>query len=226
MSVSNVVVRPGSATASYTAVHDKDGELLHAISDMRLFDEFHLPDEYRPGKVPLQQIIEEAAVVVIDANLPVSVVNRISTLCHSTKLFADSVSRSKCHKLAGALSAISLLKVNRAEAIALTGGRFSDDESLLKAIHNLGPAQVLMTCGDEGVVMSVGGEIFRADVLPGIEVVSTNGAGDAMLSGVIAAELAGLSFDKQLQCGVLAATETLRVYSACSDTLSRHLLHL
>ncbi len=222
--VSYIALRQNGSTASYTAVHDCDGELLHAISDMRLFDEFQLSVE--SGVVPQEmlEIIDAADAVVLDANLPESALTDIVGYCQSTMLYADGVSRSKCTRLSGVLDSLSLLKVNRAEAIALTGVEVADDEDLLDALRKLGPEQVLLTSGDDGVVLVTDGEVYRAEALPGIDVVSTSGAGDAMLSGVIAAALAGLSVELQLQCGMRTAAETLGVYSACSEKLSREFI--
>ncbi len=234
--VSYVAVKSGASTASYTAVHNNDGELQYAISDMRLFDEFRLLDESAlSGEIersPLQQVIKGADAVVVDANLPESALKEIASCCHSIQIYADGVSRTKCTRLAGVLDRLSLLKVNRAEALALVGAQSScesgsessSDTALLYALHKLGPERILLTLGEEGVVYFVDGVLHRADGVTDIRVLSTSGAGDAMLSGFIAAGLAGLSIDDQLQWGNCAAAETLNVYSACSEKLNRQLL--
>lgn len=224
--VSNVVVQADEATASYTAIHHTDGELLHAISDMRLFDSFQLSESYGYAKGAVEQIIETADAVVIDANLPEATLQMIANHCRKTLLYADGVSRSKCLNLKCVLEALTLLKVNRAEAIALTGCRSSDDEALLVALHKLGPSKILLTSGEKGAVLFENGVMHQSLALTETEVISTSGAGDAMLSGVIAAELAGYSATESLQRGIKAAVETLRVYSACSNKLSRSLLQL
>ena len=60
--------------------------------------------------------------------------------------------------------------------------------------------------------------------LPDVDVVSTSGAGDAMLSGVLAASLHGCGITEQLNWGTVAAAETLSVHSACAATLSSQLV--
>jgi len=217
--VSTVSVHPELATASYTAIHGSDGELLHAVSDMRIFDQYVLP-----AFKSIDPIITVADAIVLDANLPESVLAAIADACRGKIIVADSVSRHKCKRLGNVLNSLSLLKVNRAEAIALTDCKDKSDEALLGDLHKLGVSQLLLSAGSDGVVLSEGTDVHRLSVSPGTKVVSTSGAGDAMLSGVLAARLSGASAAEQLRWGAVAAAETVGVHSACSESISRELL--
>ncbi len=219
VNVSAVMVQPEMETASYTAIHNSDGELLHAVSDMHIFDHFLLPDFEI-----IAPLIESADAIVLDANLPESVLVEISEHSHGKFIVADCVSRQKCKRLNGVLNSLSLLKVNRAEAIALTDCSDESDESLLRDLHKLGPSRLLLSAGSEGVVLSGSAGVNRVSELPQTNVVSTSGAGDAMLSGVVAGELYGIDASQQLLWGTIAAAETVAVHSPCAATISRQLL--
>jgi len=125
--VSQIQVSPDWPTASYTAIHGPDGELLHAVSDMRLFDQFSLP-----VSPDFSTRYNSTDLLVIDANLPESVIKTLAQSYHPKFIAAEAVS-----------PLLSLLKVNRAEACALTGCT-ADDERLLESLLELGPAQVLL----------------------------------------------------------------------------------
>jgi len=231
VNIEAVAVKPDLATASYTAIHDSDGELLHAVSDMRIFDNFVLPDFET-----IALAIESSDAVVLDANLPEPALVEIVEYCRGKIIVADCVSCQKCKRLNGVLSALSLLKVNLAEAIALIGskdlagsknlaGRKDEiDEALLCDLHKLGPSQLLLSAGSEGVAISDNAGVRRMSVSPKTDVVSTSGAGDALLSGVLAARLYGKKVSEQLRWGSIAAAETVGVHSACSELISRQLL--
>ena len=217
--VSGVTVNPELMTASYTAVHDNNGELLHAISDMRIFDHFELP-----AIETIEPIIAAADAIVLDANLPESVLGEIVEACKGKTLVADSVSRQKCKRLVSVLDSVTLLKANRAEALTLTDSKDDTDEAMLCNLHSLGPAQLLISAGDNGVVYSGDTGLHRMPVVPNTNVASTTGAGDALLSGALAAHLYGADVAEQLRWGTIAAAETVGVHSACAESISRQLL--
>lgn len=219
MDVSAVAVNRELATASYTAIHNCDGELLYAVNDMRIFDQFELPlpDGFTAA-------LKFADAIVLEANLPESVLQSVVDRCQTQMIVADAVSSPKCQRLAGILSSLSLLKVNRAEARVLSGCDSKDDKALLHELHGLGPKQILLTTGSDGVVLSDGTELHSMPAMPDVNVVSTSGAGDAMLSAVLAARLQGYDATEQLNWGTVAAAETLGVHSACAATLSLQLL--
>ncbi len=214
--ISDVQVSRQFPTASYTAVHNSDGELLVAVSDMRMFDQWDI--DLHDG---LQKKIQQADAVVIDANLPEPVINKIVQSCKPHSVVADTVSSKKSKRLGAVLASLALLKVNRLEACALTNCESStSDNELIQALLQRGVRQVLLTKGVEGATLA--GNEFSIDMAaPQVsKVVSTNGAGDALLSGVLAAQLYGFDKNEQLRWGMLAAAHSLGVDSACADSLN------
>lgn len=214
--ISDVQVSRQFPTASYTAVHNSDGELLVAVSDMRMFDQWDIE-----WNAALQDKIQQADAVVVDANLPEALIKKIVRSCKPHFVFADTVSRKKSKRLLPVVSSLALIKVNRIEACALTGFESSaSDNELIQALLKLGAKQILLTKGIEGATLA--GAEFSIDVAASkvSKVISTNGAGDALLSGVLAAQLYGCDQNEQLRWGMLAATHSLGVDSACADSLN------
>ena len=211
--ISHVQINSDWPTASYTAIHSPDGELLNAVSDMRLFDQFSLS-----GRQDVDGL-QNTDLLVIDANLPEPVINELVQSYYPKFIAAEAVSQKKCLRLTGVLPLLSLLKVNRAEASVLTGCSL-DDEQLLDALLQMGPARVLLTKGEAGATLASKHQTVHSVPDSGVDVVSTNGVGDAMFSGVLAAHLYGLTAEQQLKWGATASVETLGVHSACTESLS------
>jgi 1-phosphofructokinase len=109
----------------------------------------------------------------------------------------------------GSSSAPDLLKPNSEELATLAGVSeadvLGDPEVALSAVrtlHEQGVAEVLLTLGGDGAVLSTGdGGLWSAQP-PKIVVRSTVGAGDCSLAGYLLADLAGASPDERLRTAV------------------------
>ena len=97
---------------------------------------------------------------------------------------------------AGLAAAPELVKPNRAELAELAGAPLGDLDAVVAAGRALlqgpqGPGLVVVSLGGEGALF-----LDRAQALlarpPRIELISTVGAGDAMVAGIVAAQLDGL----------------------------------
>ena len=111
-----------------------------------------------------------------------------------------------------------LVTPNQAEAEALVGQEFHDDEDFrvaLDSIADMGPRNVLITT-DEGCVALLREEKsepvrFRAHA-PKVDPVSTVGSGDVLLAAFIAARHAGRPHEESLRAAVAAgAASTLEI---------------
>jgi 1-phosphofructokinase family hexose kinase len=110
-----------------------------------------------------------------------------------------------------------LVSPNQAEAEALVGQEFHDDEDFrlaLESIAEMGARNVIITT-EVGCVALLREEReqrrLRADA-PRVEPVSTVGSGDALLAGYLAASLGGRSPEESLRAAVAAgAASTLEV---------------
>jgi len=116
-----------------------------------------------------------------------------------------------------------LVSPNQAEAEALVGQEFHDDEDFqlgLDEISDLGARNVIITCETGCFALLRDGKEarrFRA-VAPRVDPVSTVGAGDTLLAGFLAARSSGRTFEESLRTAVAAgAASTLELGAARFD---------
>ncbi len=92
----------------------------------------------------------------------------------------------------------AVIKPNVDELAELTGDPLPTSESILAAARNLirehGIQTVAVSLGRQGAIFVEAGRAVWA-VPPEVEVVSTVGAGDAMVAGIVAGKLRGLALD-------------------------------
>jgi 1-phosphofructokinase/tagatose 6-phosphate kinase len=116
-----------------------------------------------------------------------------------------------------------LVSPNQAEAEALVGQEFHDDEDFivgLESIAEMGARNVLIT-GEHGALALLREDRelhrFRADA-PKIDPVSAVGSGDVLVAAFLAARHAGRSNEESLRAAVAAgAASTLEVGAGCFD---------
>lgn len=117
---------------------------------------------------------------------------------HVAKLGGKVVLDASGPALASGLEAgPEIIKPNRDELAELTGGALDDLTALVAAGRRL----LCRRCGPTTVVVSLGAEgalfLDRAQTLlahpPQVDLISTVGAGDAMVAGIVAAQLGGLT---------------------------------
>ena len=92
-------------TPSYTALIDRDGELIVGFADMALYD-LAFPKQIRRSKV--REVIAAADAVLCDANLPSSALERLVALAAGKPVFAIAISPAKVVRLIPVLGALAL----------------------------------------------------------------------------------------------------------------------
>ncbi|ELZ98919.1 1-phosphofructokinase [Haloferax mucosum ATCC BAA-1512] len=104
-------------------------------------------------------------------------------------------------------------KPNRSELAAATGRAVeSDDDAIAaaEALQNRGFEYVLASLGADGALLVTDDEVLSAPAAD-VEVVDTVGAGDAILSGFLAAREHGTSNADALRMGILTAARVVGV---------------
>lgn len=122
---------------------------------------------------------------------------QMATECGSYRVASFASGDIGAARAMGLLSQVDLLALNRDEAEAIAG-RCERDEQLLEACAaqlsaNDRRMRIVLTVGASGAYVFESGRWTRHGAIP-TEVISTAGAGDALLAGVIAALSAGLPF--------------------------------
>ncbi len=196
-----------ATTASYTAVLDRDGELLIGLADMGIYD-------------GIQPEALEAALSwncnarFVEANLPPSCLDAATTnVPESTILVGSTVSTPKASRLAPVLERFDVIFANRAEASVLSGIDIQTEEDARRAGIDLcekGVGTAFVTLGPRGALVVCGDEQDYLPAIPGAarDVV---GAGDSFSAGALSAILSGKSRRDALIDGLATASLTVEV---------------
>ncbi|ESW96838.1 carbohydrate kinase [Mesorhizobium sp. LSJC268A00] len=191
-------------TPSYTALIDRDGELITGFADMALYD-LAFPKQIRRSKV--REVVAEADAVLCDANLPATALERLVGLAAGKPVYAIAISPAKVVRLIPVLGALALLFMNRREAMVLAGvGANATERETVDGLRCSGLRSGVVTAGD-GPVLGFD-EAGAFSILPPVprKVADVTGAGDALAGATIAALLRGLALRQALREGVAAAT--------------------
>ena len=94
------------ATPSYTALLDREGDVVAALADMALY-EMAFPKQLRRAKV--REEIAAADAVLCDANIPAAGLQKLEALADGKPLFAIAISPAKAVRLTEILPALTCL---------------------------------------------------------------------------------------------------------------------
>lgn len=192
---------PDGRTSTYVFVGDSDGDMAIAVSDMEICEK--LTPDYFASQLDL---LNGAAAVVIDANLPRGSIAYLTEHC-TAPIFIDPVSTVKAEKLRGLLARVHTLKPNRIEAELLSGVQITDGESLRQAAQALldqGVGRVFLSLGGDGVLAAQRGEVHAAPICK-VEMRNATGAGDAMMASLVWSFLSGRTLAESAAAGTAAA---------------------
>lgn len=220
-------VLAGQATSTYLALHGPDGDMVLALNDMDILAQL-TPERLAASAGWLRH----AGAVVLDCNLPEPTLDWIVAQSGDTPLFAEPVSAFKCVRLRPWLARIHTLKANRLEAQALTGLAVDDDAGVVEAarwLHAQGVQQIVLSLGARGLFWSASeGDSGWQPALPPAQVVSTTGAGDAVMAGLLHGFLGGATLRDAAVfaagCAALTLGTTQANHSNLSEAAVRQLL--
>ncbi len=216
--MSRVRVSPGAPSALYLAVLDRGGHLAVSIDEMSSLDLLNPPYIYAH-----RDLIEEASMVVIDANLATNSLGTVLALArrHNVPVCMTTVSVALARKAKRYLKDYAMVIGNLDEASVLCGMPITNVDEATRGAHQLvaeGVKLAIITLGPRGLVYATG---ESNGYIPAIqcEVLDATGAGDALAAAVIYGHVNGFPVDEALRLGVSAATLTL----TCRDTVCRDL---
>lgn len=198
----------------YLAVHDAKGDLAVAVCDNEIAKAI-TPAYLREHHASINSFTH----FFFDANLSPEALAFLFDNVRG-KIYFDATSVAKSGVIKPYLARISLLKGNRAEIGALVHGA-GDIEAEIKTLLAAGTERVVATNGAEAVHFNLGKKIISMPVPPA-NVVSTNGSGDAFMSGVIHGLINEKAFEEGIAYGIKAAAATLSVFEACNPDLNKY----
>jgi pseudouridine-5'-phosphate glycosidase/sugar/nucleoside kinase (ribokinase family) len=224
-----VHVVEGANTATYFAVLNESGELHTACADM---------DVLKYIQPPPQEVINQASLLFLDANAPVTILHQTALYACSagTKVFFEPTSVPKAalaSRHEGFLSCITYASPNIDELSALADGwrNTTDDHDILesdddlslvrplaeKVINRMHPneAYLIITCGAKGVLLvsrkGLGGALaYQRFAAPKMVVQNATGAGDSLCGAFIHAIMNGKTVSEAVEFGMQAASMSLQ----------------
>jgi sugar/nucleoside kinase (ribokinase family) len=202
-------------TPSYTALIDREGELIVGFADMALYD-LAFPKQMRRSK--MREAVAAADAILCDANLPSSALERLLALSTGKPVFAIAISPAKVVRLIPVLGALSLLFMNRREAVVLAGVSASAGaRETIDGLRCSGLAGGVVTAGSGPVLGFDEAGAFSIQPPAPRRVSDVTGAGDALAGATVAALLRDLPLRQALREGIAAATLAIESANAVPD---------
>jgi pseudouridine kinase len=217
---SAVMVRAGQRTAEYIAALEPDGQLALGLADMNILDGFTLADLDRADAW-----LAAASWVFADCNLPADILAALLRRRHRARfrLAIDAVSTPKAARLPENLSGLDLLFVNWDEArayLAATGRpQCATAPATALALRAAGAAQLVLTLGENGLLVAEGDEVEAIPAVPA-KSVDVTGVGDALIAAVLFGLGTGKSLAAAARLGTLLAALTIEVEASVHPELS------
>jgi pseudouridine kinase len=182
-------------TGTYVATFDADGELVSAVSDMRILETID------PAFVDnLGNQLDAAKIIVADCNLPLATLLKL-VRGYGEKLVVETVSVEKSKKLLLVLAAAPILcsTPNIDQIESLIGSR--EIPFALAELHRMGIRNIIVNAGAYGAFVFDGVKIVQIEPRPSGRIVDVTGAGDAALAGVIHGLLNGHGLHEAAEFG-------------------------
>lgn len=208
-------------TASYTALLDRDGDVVAALADMEIYEKA-LPRQIARRKT--REAIEAADALLIDANMPEEAIIRLMRLAKGKSVHAMAISPAKAVRLRPALEELSGIYLNKREARSICG-LAKDDQTpapaLAERLAALGVARAVLTDGPSAICVLEDGKTAMIAPPSPDAVADVTGAGDALAGASLASLMSGTDFSSAVKHGLAAAAATVETQSAVADFTSK-----
>jgi len=190
------------ATASYTALIDRDGDLIAGFADMGLYDLF----SRQLRRSACRDAIAAADAVLCDANLPAKALELVCEASGDAPVHAIGISPAKVVRLSNALGRIACLFMNRKEALTLAA--LSDEAEASRLVETLrarGLGAAIITDGGNPATLYDGGGVWTLEPPQPRRILDVTGAGDALAGAAVAAMMRGRPLLQAAREGMAAA---------------------
>jgi pseudouridine kinase len=221
----HVVIDPQGRTSSYMAVYDHKRAIFVSVDDMAILNQ--ITSRYVNDR---RRLFRDAAMVVIDANLPRATLTTVFRLAQKYQLpvCADPTTKNLAIRLRPYLNQLHMVTPNPAEAEVLLGqGPINGRNEAIAAAQQLvtrGVAISVITLAEMGVCYATSNESGHIPALD-IDVVDLTGAGDALTAAVILGLLEEMPVGEAMRLGVSAAALTIQTRETVCHDLSLEMLY-
>ncbi len=221
----HVLIGPQGRTSSYMAVYDHRGTMFVSVDDMAILNQ--ITSRYVNDR---RRLFRDAAMVVIDANLPPATLTTVFRLAqkYHVPVCADPTSKNLAARLRPYLNQLHMVTPNPAEAEVLLGqGPINGRNEAIAAAQQLvarGVAISAITLAEMGVCYATSNENGHIPALD-IDVVDLTGAGDALTAAVILGLLEEMPVGEAMRLGVSAAALTVQTHETVCHDLSLEKLY-
>jgi pseudouridine kinase len=206
------------ATPSYTALIDRDGEVIAGLADMALY-ELAFAKQLRRSKARDEAAAADA--ILTDANLAAEALARVAELAQGKPLFAIAISPAKVVRLSDVLTRVTCLFMNLREAASLAAiGADAGAPAIAARLGEAGLGCGVITEGGNAVTGFDADGIFAIMPPKPAAVADATGAGDALAGATVAAMMYGKPLRQALREGIAAALLTIaspKAVAAISD---------
>jgi pseudouridine kinase len=211
-------------SSSYIAIVGQDGSLIAGLDDSAAGRAI-TPDYIQQHAA----LLEQADMVVIDANIARSTAQTILEICQRAQvpIALEPVAYGLAERFKAQIGQFYLVTPNELEAEVLSGMPVRDVPGALAAAQRLvalGVEIALITLAADGVVYASGDEVGHVPATE-VDVLDPTGAGEALAAAVIYGLTAGLPLGDALRLGQIAANVTLRSPETVAPELSLEYLY-
>lgn len=190
-------------TPSYTAIIDRDGDIIAALADMALYD-LALGKQLRRSSVRVAA--DQADALFCDANLATDALARVPTLADGKPIFAIGISPAKAVRLTGILPHLACLFLNTREAGAIVGlPATTPAPDLVAALQAKGLRCGVLSHAAEPILAFDPDSLLTIDPPAPRRIVDVTGAGDALAGMTAASLIRGAPFAQAVRAGMAAA---------------------
>lgn len=207
------------ATPSYTAILERDGNLVIAMADMDLYRLF------TPRRLKIRAVRETLAnsgMLLVDANLPEDTLAAIAAQAKplGKLLIGIGISPAKVVRYRSCLAMMDYLFMNSAEARTLTETTPDDPTQWPEQLRRIGLRGGVITNGSGPVIGFDDQGDFALTPPPLDQLVDVTGAGDSLCAGTVSQLFHGQSLAVALRYGVALAGLTLLSPHATAEDLT------
>lgn len=204
-------------TGSYSAILDNEGELVLGLANMSIYD-LLLPNVLKKHEV----ILFNSKCIIVDLNCPKETVEYLREIAISKDILFTivPVSSSKMKNMPSDLNGVTYFICNLDEAETYLHDRFENMQDYKYAVESLlkkGAEHVVLTLGDQGVIVGSSSGIKHLEATKVNEVNDVTGAGDAFVGATMHGVLVGESLEDAVRLGLYNASRTIE-----SDYTVRH----